>query len=243
MEFTRSETTPPSTQPHPIPIDPVDPDPVLLPRTLPLALAAAFFPAGVVATIWLLSTTPALHRGLAFLGGAAVTTVGSGVVILALVRMTGGTAAHRPVASVFEIGAGAVLVAIALWLAVRGPATRGSVLGDLVWPPRGPSSLAVAVLGMAMWAPSLAYVAALQEIADSDLGLIAVTVNLLVVAVVVLSPIEVPLLICALAPRRAERSLPAVRDWVSRRMSWPLVSAAAAVGGAYLVLRGSCRLG
>jgi hypothetical protein len=219
----------------------VDPGHVLLPRTLPLALAAAFFPAGLVATIWLLGLTPALRLGLAFLGGAAVTTVGSGVVILVLLRVAGGTTGHPAVSGAFEILAGGVLVALAVWLALRRRSAPGSASGDLVRLRRVPGSPAVAALGMAMWSPSLAYVAALQEIADAELGVIAVALNLLVVAVLVLIPIEVPLLIYALAPRRAETSLPAARDWVSRRMSWPVVSSALAIGGAYLVLRGSWR--
>jgi hypothetical protein len=42
----------------------------------PLVLAAAFFPANLAAVTWVLSTPPALQRGLTYLAGALVSRGG-----------------------------------------------------------------------------------------------------------------------------------------------------------------------
>ena len=161
---------------------------VFLASTVPFALAAAFFPAGLATVIWLLSALPpALRRGLAYLSGAAVTTVASGAIIVALMRGVGGSAEHPGVLGGFEIGMGVVLMGLAVWFAVRKPTLHDPPTGAM-----GDGRLllgegGIFLLGMAMWTPSFAYLAALEQIADAELGVAAVAVNLLVVDVVVLS--------------------------------------------------------
>ena len=78
------------------------------------------------------------------------------------------------------------------------------------------------LLGMAMWTPSFAYLAALEQIADAELGVAAVAVNLLVVDVVVLSAVEIPLVIYALRLRwRRGPSRPCEPGWFDWGGAWP----------------------
>jgi hypothetical protein len=211
---------------------------VILPATIPFALAAASFPAGIATVMWLLSAPPALPRGVAYLSGAGVTTVISGVLILALMRSVGGSDEHPGVTAGFEIGVGVVLLVLVLILAIRKPTLDAR--------PRGGSSTrrghaGIFLLGAAMWTPSFAYVAALQMIADAELSATGVALNLLIVDIVVLSLIEVPLVAYALAPDRAARVLGTVRTRVAR-LGWRLGASVAAIGGVYLILRGWQRL-
>jgi hypothetical protein len=216
--------------------------PVFLASTVPFALAAAFFPAGLATMIWLLSAPPALRRGVAYLGGAAVTTVASGAIIMALMRSVGGSSEHPGVVGGFELGMGIVLLGLAVWLVVRRPAFDGAVAygtGDARLRLGGEGG--VFLLGMGMWTPSFAYLAALQQIADAELGVAAMAVNLFIVDVVVLSALEVPLAIYALSPERAARTLSVTRAWLLR-LGWRLASAVVVVGGIYLFARGWQRL-
>jgi hypothetical protein len=57
----------------------------MVPAVIPFAVAAAFFPAAVAVMLWLLATPPRVRRGVVYLAGAG-TTVGSGIVILALLH-------------------------------------------------------------------------------------------------------------------------------------------------------------
>ena len=210
---------------------------MFLASTVPFALAAAFFPAGLATVIWLLSAPPALRRGLAYLSGAAVTTVASGAIIVALMRGVGGSAEHPGVLGGFEIGMGVVLMGLAVWFAVRKPTLHDPATGAM-----GDGRLllgegGIFLLGMAMWTPSFAYLAALEQIADAELGVAAVAVNLLVVDVVVLSAVEIPLVVYAFSPEVAARTLAAMRACLVR-LGWRLASAVVAVGGVYLLGRG-----
>jgi hypothetical protein len=97
------------------------------------------------------------------------------------------------------------------------------------------------LLGMAMWTPSLAYVAAIDLIVDSRLNVPAQLLNLLLVDAIVLASVEVPLLLYVLAPRTVTAFLTALDAWV-RRYAWQLGSLTAGGGGIFLVVRGWLQL-
>ena len=92
-----------------------------------------------------------------------------------------------------------------------------------------------------MWAPSLAYVAALERIAAGGAVGPVLAAELVLVDVVVLSIVEVPLLLYAAAPARSESALRGAAA-VLVRVRWPVAAAAAAAGGCYFAAHGSARL-
>jgi hypothetical protein len=214
----------------------------MVPAAIPFAAAAAFFPAAVAVMLWLLATPPRVRRGLVYLGGAAISTVGSGAVILALLH--GVDAAPGRTASieaVVQIVLGIAFMLFAVGLAVRRPRLA---IPDPTGPPRqlrGRGYVGIFLLGLVMWTPSFAYVAAIDLIVASGVSLPAQILNLLLVDLIVLAPIEVPLLAYQLAPM-AVIAIIARIDAVVRRYFWQLGTITAGGGGAYLVVRGCLQI-
>jgi hypothetical protein len=73
------------------------------------------------------------------------------------------------------------------------------------------------------------------------MSLFAQVLNLLIVAVIVLAPVEVPLLLYGLAPRAVIAIVTRI-DALVRRYFWQVGAMTAGAGGVYLVLRGSLQL-
>jgi hypothetical protein len=92
-----------------------------------------------------------------------------------------------------------------------------------------------------MWTPSFAYVVAIDLIVNSGLSLPAQIINLLVVDVIVLAPIEAPLLLYRLAPGAVIAVVTKI-DLLVRRYFWQLGTITAGAGGAYLMVRGWLQL-
>jgi hypothetical protein len=210
--------------------------------SLPFALAAGFFPAGLATVTWLLSGPAAIRRGVWYLAGAALSTAGSGVAILVLQRSIGGSAEQSSVVAGFELGIGTLLAVGALWLVVRRPVfDRAPSASRLAIRCRRGGAAGPFILGMAMWTPSLAYVAALESIVDAHLGVLGTAVNLFVVDVAVLATVELPVLVYALRPAQAAKTLERWRD-VLARLGWRIAAPAAAIGSVYLLIQGSQRM-
>jgi len=93
------------------------------------------------------------------------------------------------------------------------------------------------ILGVVMWTPSFAYLAALQLIAEAQLMPAARLLHLLVVDAVVLLMVELPLLVSSLAPRWSTRQLDLLAERVFRHAG-PIALLAAGIGGLYLTLTG-----
>jgi hypothetical protein len=212
----------------------------MVPAAIPFAMAAAFFPPAVAVMLWLFASPPRVRRGVVYLGGAATSTLASGVIILSLLHGVGTAPGRRTVIeSTIQVVLGGVFVLFALGLAVRRPALRGG--GRTPTKLRAGGYAGIFLLGVVMWTPSLAYVAAIDVIVDSGLSLFAQVLNLLIVVVIVLAPVEVPLLLYGLAPRGVTAIVTRV-DALVRRYFWQLGAFTAGAGGVYLVLRGSLQL-
>ena len=210
---------------------------VVLRGIIPLALAAAVFPAGIGTVVWILSAPPALPRAIAYLAGAGISTAIGGVVILALMGSVGSPAEHPAVTAGFEIGVGTLLLMLVIVLAVRKPALD-------VDHPRSTSTrglVAMFLLGAAMWTPSIAYVAALELIAEAQLSFAGVALNLFIVVLLVLSLVEAPLVGYAVCPERAARALAIFRVRLAG-LGWRLGAGMAGAGGVYLLAKGWRRL-
>jgi hypothetical protein len=168
---------------------------MLILSTLPFALAAAFFPAGLAVMTWLLSVPPALQRGMTYLAGAAVSTVAGGMTIVVLLRV-GGSAEHPGVVGAFEIGVGVLLLSPDAGLAVGKPTVDTTITANVHGGRlRRGRQVGIFLLGVIMWTLSFAYLAALQLIAEAQLSMSGVALNLLIVDVVILSFVELPLIV------------------------------------------------
>jgi hypothetical protein len=214
----------------------------MVPATIPFAVAAAFFPPAVAVVLWLLASPPRFRRGLVYLSGAATSTLGSGAAILALLHAVeiapGRTTA---IEAMVQIVLGGAFLLFAGGLALRRP--------QLLQPDRAGAAhklsargyVGIFLLGVAMWTPSVAYVAAIDLIVTSGLTLPSQILNLVVVVVIVLCPVELPLLLYRLAPA-AVTEIVARIDTLVHRYFWQLGVITAAGGGTYLLVRGSVQL-
>jgi hypothetical protein len=214
----------------------------MVPAAIPFAVAAAFFPPAVAVLLWLLASPPRMRRGLVYLAGAATSTLCSGVVILALlhgVEIAPGRRAAIEGTVQLILGSGFLLFAAGLALRRPGQANpgRGAATPKL----RASGYVGIFLLGVVMWTPSLAYVAAIDLIVASGLTVLAQILNLVLVAVIVLSPVEVPLLLYGLAPAAVIGVVTKI-DTLVRRYLWQLGVITAGVGGIYLLIRGSIQL-
>jgi hypothetical protein len=213
----------------------------MVPAVIPFAVAAAFFPAAVAVMLWLLATPPRVRRGVVYLAGAATSTVGSGIVILALLHGVQDAPGRRAdIEGTVQIILGGAFVAFAVGLAFRRPRLTTP---DPSAPPRlrRGGYVGIFLLGAVMWTPSFAYVVAIDLIVNSRLSLPAQIINLLVVDVIVLAPIEAPLLLYRLAPGAVIAVVSKI-DVLVRRYFWQLGVITAGAGGTYLMVRGSLQL-
>ena len=92
-----------------------------------------------------------------------------------------------------------------------------------------------------MWTRSFAYVVAIDLIVNSELCLLAQIINLLLVDVIVLTPVEAPLLLYNVAPGAVTAVVTKIDEMV-RRYFWQLGTITAGAGGTYLLVRGWLQL-
>jgi hypothetical protein len=101
--------------------------------------------------------------------------------------------------------------------------------------------LAVIVLGVVVGSPSPLYLASLHAIAKGHPSAPAATVDVLVVAVLVLLLAEIPIVMFLLAPERSTRILAAANAWLARHGRM-IGASAATVVGCYFVVSGLVHL-
>ncbi len=192
--------------------------------------------------LWLLAAPPRLRRGVVYLAGAATSTVGSGAVILALLHGVDAAPGRRAtIEGAVQIILGGAFVLFAVGLVLRRPRLPTA---DPAGPPpklRRGGYVGIFLLGLAMWTPSFAYVAAIDLIVDSGRSLPAQVLNLLLVDIIILTPVEVPLLIYGAAPGPVIAVVTKI-DALVRRYFWQLGTITAGAGGIYLVVRGYLQL-
>jgi hypothetical protein len=213
----------------------------MVPATIPFAVAAAFFPAAVAVMLWLLATPPRIRRGVVYLAGAATSTVGTGVVILTLLHGVQAAPGRRAsIEGTIQIILGGAFILFAAGLALRRPRLSPPDPGAPSRLRRG-GYLGIFLLGAVMWTPSFAYVVAIDLIVNSGLNLPAQIANLLVVDVIVLAPVEVPLILYGVAPDAVIATVTRI-DATVRRYFWQLGAITAGAGGTYLLVRGWLQL-
>jgi hypothetical protein len=214
----------------------------MVPAAFPFAAAAAFFPASVAVMLWLLATPPRALRAAAYLSGAATSTVASGAVILALLHGVDTAPGRRAsIEATVQVILGGAFLLFAAGLAARRPRLAEPNPNAPPTKLRARGYVGIFLLGVAMWTPSFAYVVAIDLIVDSGLSLPAQILNLLLVDLIVLTPVEVPLLLYGLAPTAVTGIVSTVDRWV-RRYFWQLGTFTAGAGGTYLLARGCLQL-
>lgn len=225
---------------------------------IPLAvLAAITSPTSIAAVLAILRRSRAVWVLASYLVGSFVASMLIGIAIVAGLGATELLAPrHGTALPVFDISIGLLILVSAVWLRsgrsaatrrrlsearARRRATRHASTED------GPSRASrilnsgsiglVAALGAAMHLPGLLYLAALGTIAQADPSTSHALVLLALFNIVMLAPIELPLLGAIFAPRRTQEAVGAVDAFIRRHWTEGLLIASVIAGG-YLIVIG-----
>jgi hypothetical protein len=174
---------------------------------------------------------------LVFLAAAGVTTLAIGFAVVLAVGGSGidNGRKHRTVPPALDVALGVLVLAAAFFVARRAPREPKRARR------REAGLLAVIVLGLLVGSPSPLYLTSLHSVAKGDPSTVGATVDVLVIAALVLLMAEVPIVMFLLAPERSTRVLEAVNAWLSRHGRVIGVTAAGAVG-CYFVVTGAVHL-
>jgi Sap-like sulfolipid-1-addressing protein len=222
-----------------------------LPEALPFALGAAFYPPALF--VLLLLSTGERPRGLiaSYFAGAAVPTVGAGLIGLAILSGAGLTTQDSSTASGWVyIVVGLLLLALAAWAWRRAgrrldaapddPGSGGSRIAE--WSQRASASRRWAfVLGVAMFLPSPLYLLAVKDLADSGDSTPSQVLAVLICAIAVMLFVEVPLVAMYVRPGAVAGGLERFHAWLARN-GWRLAAAVALIAGIYAIVKGVAAL-
>jgi MFS family permease len=231
---------------------------IMVSRLIPLAvLSAITSPTAIAAVLVILSRPGAARLLSAYVIGSFFASVVVGIVIVGGLNATALVAPrHHAAAPVFNIGIGTLILASAAWLrSERSAALRrragerraqrrahkAAERGDR--PSRSSQILSrgsvglVTALGVAMHLPGLLYLAALGNIAHSDVSSARALVLIVLFNLVMLAPIELPLLGYISAPDSTERAVRSVNAFITRHRREGLLLLSVLAGG-YLIVSG-----
>jgi hypothetical protein len=214
-----------------------------------LALLAALNPAAVLAVAVFLGTANP-HRTvlLCLIGAIIMTAVMAAVIYIAL--RAGGVQqpTQRPTRYGLRLGLGLLmLIAVAFmrWRARRqrsAPKQKaagdqksgGGLLGRLLASPKPRQAF---IVGVFVYTPSAAFIAAVQLIATARVGTAAAVGDLIVIVGITIVFVWLPLIFYLVMPERTSRMIMAFNNWL-RVHGRTLVEAALLVGGILLTLNG-----
>lgn len=227
-------------------------------QLIPLALLSAITSPTAVAAVLVILTRPrAFTLLLAYTIGSIVASVAVGIAIVTLLGAAGtfdpkhGTEANK----VLDIAMGLIILLSTAYLVSNRSARlkrlaerkRAERKARKASEPRKTSRTsemltkgsvsAVALLGVAMHMPGLLYLVGLADIAHADLGAAEALVVLLCFNLIMLLPIELPLLAYAVRPQWTEATLRRLDDYVHTHER-PLLLWGAVIAGGYLIVSG-----
>ena len=225
---------------------------------IPLAvLAAITSPTAIAAVLAILRRPRAVWLLASYLVGSFVASMLVGIAIVAGLGATDLFAPrHGTTLPVFDISLGLLILLTAAWLRsarsaetrtrlselrARRKATKHARAADQ--PSRASRILSsgsiglVAALGAAMHLPGLLYLAALGTIAQANVSTSRAIVLLVLFNIVMLTPIELPLLGAIAAPHRTQEAVGAVDALIHRHWTQGLLLASVIAGG-YLIAIG-----
>jgi hypothetical protein len=216
--------------------------------TLVLAVGAMISPAIFAAVLLILTRPHPRWLLFAYFAGALLVSVGLGVALVTGLQASGALKGHVLSPSV-ELAVGG-LALLAAWVVGTGRTPKRlrerqrKHAGQDPWTERvlsrGSIPLAFAI-GLLMNLPGGFYLVALKDIAERHPSTGSAILRVLAFNMIMLIPIEAPLLGFIVAPERSEALSKRLGKWLERNAR-TLVLAVAALGGAYLVLSGLGRL-
>ncbi len=235
------------------------PDHVTVPvQLIPLAVLSAITSPTAMAAVLLILTRPRPIRLLsAYVIGSFVTSVLVGIAVVAVLSATSLGARRKGAAiSIFDISIGVLILVSAAWLhSERSAALRQRAAGRLArrkaqknarrgdrpsWSSQilssGSAGL-LAALGVVMHLPGLLYLAALGYIAHANVSTSRGLLLIVLFNVVMLVPIELPLLGYIVAPQRTEGTVRRVNSFINEHLGKGLLLLSAVAGG-YLIVSG-----
>lgn len=205
-------------------------------EAVPTALVAAFSPWTLLIVAELLSRDRPIRPALVFLAAAAATTLAIGFAVVLALHGSGidDTRKHRTVPPALDVAVGLLILAGALFVA-RRPERQAKKKR------REAGLVAVIVLGMVVGSPSPLYLASLHSIAKGNPSTAIATVDVLMIAALVLLLAEIPIVMFLLEPQRSTAALEAANAWLARHGKVIGVTAASAVG-CYFIVNGVVHL-
>ena len=203
-----------------------------LAAAIPLALLATLSPTSVAIIIWYLGLESPRRLASAYLGGAFVITAVVAVAALFLLQGTQTVPQTHPAPSAtIDILLGVALLVTAIVVG-RHHAEPKETERQRRHDPRG-----AFFLGVVMWTPSIAYLAALKLVSDANAPAVSTMLASLVLIICVLLIIEIPIGLYFFFPDRTERDLKAFNGWLHRHGRTLLVWGLAAAG-VYMLAHG-----
>jgi hypothetical protein len=227
-------------------------------RLIPLAvLAAITSPTAIAAVLVILSRPHPVRLLSAYVIGSFLTSVLVGIAIVSGLTATSVVAPSKHAATpIFDIGIGVLILLSAAWLRsersaalrrraaerrARRKARRTAGKGEK--PSRSSEILSrgsvglVAALGVAMHLPGLLYLAALGDITHANVSTAHRLVLIVLFNIVMLAPIELPLLGYITAPQRTEQTVRNVDLFIQGHRAKGLLLLSTVAGG-YLIVSG-----
>jgi Sap, sulfolipid-1-addressing protein len=216
--------------------------------TLVLGVGAMISPAIFAAVLLILTRPNSRWLLFAYFAGALLISVGLGAAIVTGLKASGALNGHVLSPSV-ELAVGG-LALLAAWVIGTGRTPKRlrerqkKHAGQDPWTDRvlsrGSIPLAFAI-GLLMNLPGGFYLVALKDIAERHPSTGSAILRVLAFNLIMLIPIEAPLVGFIVAPERTEALSKRLGKWLDRNAR-TLVIVVAALGGAYLVLSGLGRL-
>jgi uncharacterized membrane protein YidH (DUF202 family) len=214
-----------------------------LPEALPLALAAAVYPPALLVLLLLMSGTHPRRLVLAYFGGAALLTLGAGLIGLEVLRGADLTTQDsRSASGAVYVVVGLLLLVLAVWAwrrrAMRsgGDEDGGGRIAD--WSQRALTGRRWAfALGLAMFLPSPLYLLAVKDIADGGDSAASQALAVVICAIGVLLFVEIPLAALYVRPAAVESGLARTHRWIARN-GWTLAAILALIGAIYALAKG-----
>jgi Sap, sulfolipid-1-addressing protein len=209
----------------------------LLTEAIPFAFGAALYPPAMLMVAYLLTRDQPMRRALAFLAGAGLLTLIVGFAGVVVLRGSGADSSRKgSVPAALDVALGVALLVVAVVVARRPPRPKA--------PPkerRDMSLRRIFLVGIAMYVPSIAYLSALHSLAQGKESTWLSVVYVIVVAVIVLSLVEVPIILYTVAPEQTVRVVGSWEAWLGRNRKTIVIVVSAAIG-AYLLGKGISKL-
>jgi hypothetical protein len=205
------------------------------------AVLAALSPTALLITAIYLGSARPRTTALAYLAGAVLMSIATGIVVLLVLRAGHFQYRNRQTPRYgLRLGLGLLILAVGVVVARRKPRPPdpsrpgGGILSRLV---ASPAPLTAFAVGLLVFTPALTFIAAIQVIATAGAGLPLSAVGLTLVVVINVALVWLPFLAYLAAPELTSRRLTSFNTWLMAHGRTVLVLALA-VGGAVLAANG-----